>query len=223
MDEEEAFETIKNLEQYIGLEDSLDILVMASGKRDTAIATVFPGGLSKDFRDGLEELSRFFDFHYLIREKEEDVLEDATVYFSRISETLDEVSEEMTQRELGQFLDYPEDAVEAFTTDNTTTEVFQKFQQMMEDEGVDDEEALNFIENSGKSYLERFSEFLDEITGEELTRQERKLLNFVPYVPAPEKESVLNAVNLGRERRELLEELDSDTGDYFIQELMEKT
>lgn len=224
MDDVEAFETFKDLEKYIGVEDSLDFLMLALQERPAALITVFHGNLSKDFREHLQDLTEYFGLEYLVHKERESVF-DALIYLARDEDRLERFEPgEASKKEIGLFLDYPENAVEAFTSESSTRDTFRKFGEMMSSEEKTEDEAIEFLENSGASYLERFEAFTEKLMAEEkLDREEKSYLRLVPYTPALEEASVVKAVERGREREKVLERLDEendfDIGSYFLKSI----
>ncbi len=224
MDDEEAFETFTELEKYIGVEDSLEFLMLALDERPAALITVFHGNLTKEFRQHLQDLTEHFGLEYVVHKERESVF-DALIYLARDEERLERFEPgEASKKDIGLFLGYPEKAVEAFSLELSTRENFRKFSEMMSSDEKTEEEAMEFLENAGASYLERFEAFIEELLEEEkLSDEERAYLRLVPYTPALDEASVMKAVERGREREEALKQLDEendfDISSYFLEKI----
>lgn len=198
--------------------EALDLLLLAVGEKPAASTTAHFEKISPGFRSFIEDFAEEFDLYYVTRDvedqhpEEDENITGSSVFLTDEKERLELITplEEATNSDIGSFLGYPDDAVEAFESSRGFDEVYTRFEELMEDEDFSEEEALDFLEEntSGKSYAERFDEKVEEL---DLSGDE-KYLGLVSYIPRIEEENILEAVEEGKRREKVLQDLDEKLG-----------
>ncbi|WP_414837388.1 hypothetical protein ACK3SF_03905 [Candidatus Nanosalina sp. VS9-1] len=216
--------------------EALDLLLLVIGEKPAASTTAHFEKLSPGFEKFVEDFSDEFDLFYVTRDVEDthpetdENITGSSVFFTDEEERLDMLRpmEQATNKDIGKFLGYPEEAVEAFETSRGFREAYQRFEEMMGDEDVSEEEALDFLEEntSEKSYSEKFDEKVEEMIQDgKMDRSDEKYLGLVSYVPRIEEESILSAVEEARRREKVLkemdEELDVSVGREYLEKILE--
>jgi hypothetical protein len=221
------------LEEMVAHE-ALDLLLLVISEKPGASVTAYFQGISAGFRSFVEEFSQEFGIAYITREVEgeKESRENVTgskVFLARESERLEMLKpfKDTSSEDIGRFLEYPEKSVEEFETSRGFKEAYSRFQEMIEDDSVSEDEALDFLEEntSGKSYAERFDEKVQEMTEKgDLEEEERRYLNLVSYVPQIENEAVLEAVEEGQRREKILirmdDELEVEVGEAYLEKIL---
>lgn len=221
------------LEEMVAHE-ALDLLLLVISEKPGASVTAYFQGISPGFRSFVEEFSQEFGLAYITREVEgeKEAQKNVTgskVFLARESDRLDMLKpfKDTSSEDIGRFLGYPEKAVEEFETSRGFKQAYSRFQEMMEDDSVTEDQALDFLEEntSGKSYAERFDEKVQEMTENgDLEEEERRYLNLVSYVPRIEKEAVLEAVEEGKRREKVLrkmdDELEVEVGEAYLEKIL---
>jgi hypothetical protein len=216
--------------------EARDLLLLVLAEKPAASTTAHFEKLSPGFEKFVQDFSEEFDLFYITRDVEDthpetdENITGSSVFFAREEDRLDMLRpmEEATNEDIGFFLGYPEEAVEAFETSRGFNETYQKFEEMMDDEDVSEEEALDFLEEntSDKSYSEKFDEKVEELIQEgAMDRSDEKYLGLVSYVPEIEEESILSAVEEAKRREKVLEELDDEldvsVGEEYLDKILE--
>jgi hypothetical protein len=230
-DELERFFLEDALKELVAHE-ALDLLLLVIGEKPGASVTAYFQDISPGFRSFIEEFSQEFGLAYVTREVEgeKESRENVTgsrVFLARESERLEMLKpfKDASSDDIGRFLGYPEEAVEEFETSSGFKEAYTRFQEMMEDDSVTEEEALDFLEEntSEKSYTERFDDKVREMVEDgEIDEGDEKYLNLVSYIPRIGEEAILEAVEEGRRREKILREMDQELGVEVGETYLEK-
>lgn len=206
---EEAFQ---DLERIFTLDNCLALLLLREGEKPGVLVMsanqgqkekieeisetrgwswrVYGGSLERE--SFIESLKKFLGF------STNDPFDTAGIFVARSEERFQILEEssggfyEVSEEAVGEFLGYDRDAVEFYTD---------------LDEG----------ETATEPYEERVDEMLES---GELDEEDLKFLELVFYVPVPEKVKILEAVELGRTRWELLSS--TDEGTEYLEELKQQ-
>jgi len=223
---------IEDATEFMPPEEAFDLLLLLIDEKPGASITVHFQRLSNDFKEFIQDFSDEFDLHYIIQENssQEDQAENFsgnTVFLARDEQKLEMLKplEDVSEKEIGLFLGYPEDAVEAFQSSTGFVEAYKEFEKEAAKEHVSEEEALEILEEaSSKSYGELFQEKLEELKEEVISKDKERYLDLVSYLPVLEQDAILEAISEGRRREKILEELDkkaeASVGKFFIEEIL---
>ncbi len=144
----------------------------------------------------LEDFCEDFDLEYQSFESEIHMTYYITLdeqYFDLL-EKVDEESKYYTQESSGKFLGYPENAIKFFTQ-----------------------------ETGERNLSQRFEEKVDEmIEKDELSEENSYLLDLALFTPELTSDGVLQAVEVGERRRELLRQLDRRHDTDFGEKILDK-
>lgn len=224
---------IEDATEFMPPEEAFDLLLLLIDEKPGASITVHFQRLSNNFKEFIKDFSDEFNLHYIIQENssQEDQAENFsgnTVFLTKDEQKLEMLKplEDVSEKEIGLFLGYPDDAVEAFQSSTGFTEAYKQFEKEAAKEHVSEEGALEILEKaSAKSYGELFQEKLEELKEEEvISKDEERYLDLVSYVPVLEQDDILEAISEGRRRKKLLEELDkkaeASVGKFFIEQIL---
>lgn len=213
---EELNDYMDDATEFMSITEVFDLLLLLIDEKPGASITVHFERLSNEFKEFIQDFSDQFDLNYLIQEdssiEQGENISGNTVFLCRDSDRLEMLRplEDVSEEDIGLFLGYPEGAVEAFQSSTGFVKAYKKFEEEAAKEDVSEEEALKILEDaSEKSYGELFQEKLEELKKDEVIDSEDiNYLELVSYVPEIDESSIEEAIQEGRRREKLLEEID---------------